>query len=164
MSVKLMLAVSAGVIAGFMGMRSAGRLRSEAARLRRWTALLERLRLIMAQSALPLPDALEEAADGSAEPDMLLRELASGLRCNPMCSLKDCYEAVEHRLPEAHAVSALTSQLDRGTVESRLLAIDHAHDAVAQLASFAQERCDRDAALWVRLGWTAGVCLTILLI
>ena len=164
MSVRLMLAVSAGVIAGMLGMRGARRLRVEAARLRRWTVLLERLRLVLAQSALPLPDALDEAADGKCEPDMLMHELASGMRRNPLASLQDCFAAAAYHSAETAVLKPLMAQLDRWTVESRLLAIDHAHGCLLQLAADAQERAGRDAALWARLGWTAGACLTILLI
>lgn len=159
-----MLAVSAGVITGVLGMRGAKRLRGEAARLRRWTVLLERLRLLLAQSALPLPDVLDEASDSDAAPDLLLRELAALMRRNPLASLQECFAAAACHSAEAPALKPLMAQLDRGTVESRLLAIDHAHGSLAQLAADAQERADRDAALWARLGWTAGACLTILLI
>lgn len=164
MSIRTVLAVVAGITAGLIGHRHAAALRAEAHRLRRWTALMDRLHMILNRASLPLPEALEEAADSTAAPDELLHTLAQAMRSNPLLSLAECYDSVAPDLPEGTFLRPLMLQLDRGGVDNRLMAVAQAQESLQQLADSAWERAERDAGMWARLGWTGGACLTILLI
>lgn len=164
MMLRPLCAVTAGLTLGLIGMRYAARLRSEASRLRAWDPLLDRLQLLLSEAALPLPDALEQAASSHSEPDMLFRTLAKRLRAEPLSSLSTLFDAQQYSYQEQQTIASLMAELDRGSLESRLLCIAHARSACAQLAKAAAEHSDRDASMWAKIGWTGGACLTLLLI
>lgn len=164
MSLRILLAVFAGLLGGLWGQRYAGRIRADALRLRRWLVLLERLQLLVKQGTLPLPAVFCEAADSNSVPDRLLQVLAEKMHHDPLCPLLDCYDSLPSEALERATLRPLMAQLDRGSIESRVLAVGQARDAILRLSEAATSRADRDGAMWTRLGWTGGACLTLLLL
>lgn len=164
MTLRLACALICFLTAGTIGMRWSNRLKAETARLAAWLTLLDRLRLTFSQGAHALPDALEAASDAQSDPDALLRTLAGLLRSRPASGLYELYRSVcENDAPENGIIDRLMSALDRGTLEARLLSIDHAQESLRMLHEAQAARTSRDAPMWTRLGWTAGACLMILM-
>ena len=95
---------------------------------------------------------------------MLFRTLAKRLRAEPLSSLRALFDAQQYPYQEQQTIASLMAELDRGSLESRLLCIAHARSACAQLTKAAAEHSDRDASMWAKIGWTGGACLTLLLI
>lgn len=146
-------------------MRYAARAKADTKRLSDWLAMLDRLHLALDRSSVSLPDALTASADADAWPDGLFRSLADALRANPAMSLHDVY--IQHKANELHPESAvidrLTESLGRGSLESRMLAVEHARADIRLMHDAYAARSARDAPMYMRLGWTAGACLLILL-
>lgn len=161
---RAMLAVSAGLLCGVYGMHYAVNVKQDAQSLLRWTQLLENLSLIIREQALALPAALRQAADSSLEPDRLLHDVASALEAEPLLSLADAFRRCSRSASDNDVLYRLFIRLGRGSAESRLLALQQTRDALTLLAQRASQRAERDARLYRTLGWTGGVCLTILLL
>lgn len=157
-------AVAAGLLCGLYGLRLSSALREEAQMLRRWTELLARLALLIGEETLPLPDVLLHAADGSLRPDRLVQDVAHAITADPLLSLQDAFD---ERCPvfDGHDVLLrLFARLGHGSASSRYHAVEQARDALALLASQKSDIAARDAKLYRTLGWTAGACLTIMLL
>lgn len=158
------LAVTAGLLCALAGLRQSGRIKAACARLRRWETLLRQLALVLSESALSLPEALQAAADGSGEPDALLRRLAGMLRDEPLRSAGELWERLSPAGSEAAILLRMTSRLSRGSLESRCLAVTQAAEEIALLAAAARDRSEADARMWRTLGLTCGLCLTLMLV
>lgn len=159
--IRPLLAVMAGLICGVMGVRKAQCIRQENATLRRWEIILRRLCLILHEGALPLPEALEQAADEESSADKLLHYLSSHLRSEPLSSLSQLYTP---QGKEGSVLVRLFSGLEQGSLESRLLAASQAAQEFALLAEASQSKAKQDAHMWATLGWTCGACLTLMLL
>lgn len=162
--IRTVLAVMAGLLCTLAGFRYAGSLRAEASRLNRWCRILDRLSLLLKERAHALPEALLLAADGRDEPDKLLQAAARAVQQHPLTPLSDAFCSVCGQLPEQDCISRLCAGLCRGSLESRLLAIEHCMDELALMHQDASQRADKDARLWQTLGMIGGVCITIMLI
>lgn len=162
--IRPLLAVMAGLLCGVAGLRQARQLTGGAARLRRLEELLRHLSLLLKESALSLPEALEQAASSASAADDLLRSLALRMRSQPLTPLCELYEVLHVSGPEAAALSRLMARLGRGSLESRCQAVDQAAGEIAYLASAAGDKAAKDARMWATLGWTCGACLTLLLL
>lgn len=158
------LAVMAGLLCGLAGLRHASAMKTEAARLRRLTEILPRLSLILAEQSVSIPAALRLAADGNAPPDRLLHRIADALEGNPLLSLSDAFGQECPICAEQETLLRLAARLGRGSAESRRQAVDQSAAAIVQMAQAAQARAAKDAKLWTTLGWTGGICLTLLLL
>lgn len=161
---QLMLAVMAGVLCGAAGMRHAASMRRDAARLKRWEAILERLLLLLREGAYALPDVLDMAADGAGEPDDALHALACGLRQSPRVSMLAQMQAQHLPEPERPVLERMAGQIGRGSLTARCLAVEQAMDELRPLGIAAQEASARDGRMWTSLGWTVGACVTMLLL
>lgn len=161
---QLMLAVLAGVLCGAAGMRRAAGMRGDAARLKRWDAVLARLLLLLRESAYALPDALDMAADGAGEPDAALHALACSLRQSPRISMLAQVQALHLLEPERPALERMAEHLSRGSLSVRCLAVEQAMDELRPLGTAAQEAAARDGKMWTSLGWTVGTCVTMMLL
>jgi len=159
--IRQLLAVMAGLICGVMGMRQAQHIRQENATLRRWEIILRQLCLILQEGALPLPEALDQAADEATPADMLLRGLSARLRAEPLSSLSQLYAP---QGKEGPVLARLFAGLAQGSLESRLLAATQAVQEIALLAETSQSKAKQDAHMWATLGWTCGACLTLMLL
>ena len=53
--------------------------------------------------------------------------------------------------------------LSRGSLESRLLAVENARQEVALMHEKAARKADKDARLYQTLGWIGGLCLLLIL-
>lgn len=158
------LAVMAGLLCALLGLRYAASLRAEEARLRRWTALLQRLAIILPEQAAPLTEALCMAAEGTQEPDMLLRALAEEVQRHPLTPLHEAFLRISRPCAEQAALTRVFTALGRGTLNQRVLALRQGAEELSLLAGAAKDRADRDAKLYRTLGWTGGACLTLFLL
>lgn len=164
MNLRLLFAMTSCLAAGFLGTRWSARMKADTTRLADWLSLLDRLHLVMAEGARSLPDALDAAALHDVQPDLLLRRLAAGLRDDPTAELGTLYRAYQPAsAPEHSVIDQLMAELDRGALESRLLAIEQARGVIQLMHTEHADRSARDAPMWTRLGWTAGACILILL-
>lgn len=161
---RLLPALLAGLLCGVAGMRHAGALRAQAARLHRWDALLQRLQLLLQESAYALPDALAMAADGTGLPDQALQTVARGLRTAPREPLSAQVRALALPVPERDVLERMAERLSHGSLEARCLAVEQARAELAPLCEEAGQTVRRDARMWASLGWTVGACVTILLL
>lgn len=162
--IRSVLAIAAGLLCGMYGMRLSASLRQEALVARRWVELLARLELLVGESVLSLPDALNHAADGASLPDRLLQHAAQALRDDPLTSLKEAFARLCPACPGQDALLRLFDRLGRGSAANRQLALQQAGEAMQLVADQTAERAARDAKLYATLGWTGGACLTILLL
>lgn len=161
---QMLLAVIAGGITGLAGWRYAASLRAEAARLRRWNEILEHLKLILGECACSMADALRQAGDGHMPPDTLLHRLADGLQADPLLPLGDHFDRLCDDCPEKAELMRMFVRLGRGSLENRIMAVEQAALEIHLRQKAAAERSAKDAALWQKLGWIAGACLTLMLI
>lgn len=156
-----LLAVMAGLLCALMGQRQARRIKEESALLHRWEAILHQLCLLLQESALSLPEAFEQAAPETSPADALLRQLASRMRSEPLIPLAQLYTPQGREGP---ALARLFAGLSSGSLESRVLAAQHAAREIALLAESSRSKADQDARMWAKLGWIGGACLTLMLL
>ena len=162
---RAVLAVMAGLLCGLGGLRRAAGMKAEAARLHRWETLLKQLALILGEKTASLPEAMTTAADSpDLMPDRLMREVAEHLTRTPMAALEEVFGQLCPPCTERTSLCRMFSGLSRGSLSSRLFAVEQCARELALTASQAQARADRDARLWQTLGWTGGACLTLLLL
>ncbi|MBQ8554885.1 MAG: hypothetical protein IJ438_03325 [Clostridia bacterium] len=161
---RTVLSVMAGLLCALAGLRHASSLQGDAKRMRRWCSLLRHLALILREESVSLPQALCCIADGTLAPDKQLRALAQGMQHQPLTPIADIFAAQCPPCPEQHALQRMFTRLGRGTLESRVLAVEQTGEEMALLTQEAAQRADRDARLWQTLGWVGGACLTILLL
>lgn len=162
---RAFLAVTAGLLCALLGLRSASRLRREAGRMRRWTELLAHLALLLEEGALPIPEALQTASDGTNEADGLLREIAQRMQSDPMTTPEAaCRGALPGGWAEGETLLRMFRRLGHGAGAGRVQAVRQADAAVMLLAEQFSERARRDAKVYTTLGWTGGACLTLLLL
>lgn len=162
--IRAVPAVMAGLLCGLCGLRYATALRGEATRLSRWSALLASLALILSERRLSLPDAMLAAADSNAPADTLLRQVAQAMQTSPMTQPEEAFDHLAISGAERGLLQRLFCRLGRGTLDSRLLALEQARAELDHLAMQAAQRAEKDARLWQTLGWTGGACLTLLLL
>ena len=158
------LAIAAGLLCGLYGLRMASQLHAEAERLKRWAELLPHLALLIKEESMSLPQALTATADGNAEPDRLLSDIASAVSAAPLLTLADAFESHVASCREQETLRRVFTRLGKGSAESRAMAVSQAGDELRLMADAAQAQAARDARLWQTLGFTIGACLTILLL
>lgn len=162
--IRPVLAISAGILCALLGLRQARQITDAEARLHRWSTLLRHLALLLAESTLPLPEALTAAASAREAPDEALRALAALLRDEPLSPIEALWPRLNVTGAEAAPLSRLIPRLTRGSVDSRTLAAQQAADELALLAESARGRSASDARMWRTLGLTCGLCLTLMLL
>lgn len=156
-----LLAIMAGLLCGLMGMRQAQRIREESATLHRWEIILQHLCLLLQESTLPLPEAFEQAARSDTRADELLRQLAAGMRSEPLTPLPQLYTP---QGKEGPVLARLLTGLSSGSLEARVLSARHAAQEFALLAEASRGKAGQDARMWAKLGWIGGACLTLMLL
>ncbi len=161
---RSVLAVMAGLLCALLGMKHSADLYAEERRLRRWYEVLRHLAVILQEQAVPLPEALCQAANGDAVPDRLLRNMASHMQGHPLDPLQDAYRHLCGPCTENAALHRIFAALGRGTLAQRVLGVTQGAEEIALLAASARTRAEKDAKLFRTLGWTGGACLTILLL
>lgn len=161
---RAVLAVMAGLLCSLWGVKHAASLKAEASRLTRWIHVLNHLTLIIREGTLSIPRALCAAADGTHAPDKLLRSIAGALQASPLLTLPEAYRQCSPSAPEGELLERMFTRLSHGTKESRLLALEQAASEMKLLAEEASARAAKDVKLWQTLGFTGGICLTILLL
>lgn len=159
---RAVIAVMAGLLCALAGVKHGASLKADANRLARWCQLLRHLTLLLQEGALSIPEAFCAAADGPHSPDKLLRQLAMTLRSSPMMTLAEAYHACD--CPEQELLTRMFTRLGQGSKESRVLALEEAAKEMQLLAESASIRAEKDVKLWQTLGFTGGICLTILLL
>lgn len=161
---RTVLAIMAGLLCGFAGVKYASSLRGDAARLSRWTYLLRHLALLLQEGSMSIPEALCAAADGSSSADTLMRALALKVQNEPLLSLEEACRQFSHDGAETPLLVRMFTRLGRGTQASRLLAVEQATQEMQLMAEAASAKADKDAKLWQTLGFVGGTCLTIMLL
>ena len=119
----------------------------------------------MASCAYSLPEAFRLCADGNHPPDTLLRQLADEFERTPLSS-PGALTGRNWRSPpgsEKDIISRMMHLLSRGSLESRLLAVENARQEVALMHEKAARKADKDARLYQTLGWIGGLCLLLIL-
>lgn len=158
---RTLFAVIAGLLCALLGMRQAKRLKDESLRLHRWEILLQHLCLILQEGGLSLPETFRQIASSDSPADQVLRRLADDMQQHPLASLQDLYHGEG---PEAAILSRLMDRLSRGSMESRVQAVEQSAREIALLAASSQEKSQQDARMWATLGWACGACLTLMLL
>ncbi len=162
---RAVLAVMAGLLCALAGMKHAASLKGDAARLGRWVQALMRLKLLLAEGTMSIPEALCAAADGQGSPDETLRSVAERTVVSPMTTLAESYmQCVNGDCPERELLQRMFARLGHGTKESRCLSVEQAAQEMALIARSAADKAEKDAKLWQKLGLIGGISLTILLL
>lgn len=161
---RAVLAVMAGLLCALAGVKHASSLKADAGRISRWVQLLEHLALLLHQGALSIPEALCAAADQAHPADQLLRDMASAMHASPLLSPADAFRAHQLSWQERDILARLFVRLGRGSRESRCLAVQQGAAELHLLAGAASEKAEKDAKMWQTLGFTGGICLTIMLL
>ena len=117
----------------------------------------------MASCAYSLPEAFRLCADGNHPPDTLLRQLADTLERTPLSSPGALTDRLCPAISEKDIISRMMHLLSRGSLESRLLAVENARQEVALMHEKAARKADKDARLYQTLGWIGGLCLLLIL-
>ena len=138
---RLLFPICAALLSTLAGLHLSTHLRQEEQRLARWGEILQHLHLLMTSCAYSLPEAFRLCADGNHPPDTLLRQAIS----------------------EKDIISRMMHLLSRGSLESRLLAVENARQEVALMHEKAARKADKDARLYQTLGWIGGLCLLLIL-
>ena len=164
------LALGAGICCGAIGMRRAALLGRREKELRRWLETLQRLSLLLEESASTLPRAFRQAALHAGTAGDSLRATAERLEHEPgltaaqafaRCGMKALDWATAE---EKEQLADMMSGLGRGSLSMRRQAVDHAAAWVDLHLRSAEEKRRKDGKLSVTLGWTAGACLLLLLL
>ena len=161
---RAVMAVMAGLLCALAGVKHAASLNGDAARLTRWEQVLRRLSLLLREGTMSIPEALCAAADSPHPPARLLRDVAAQVAALPMTTLADAFAQVADDCPEKDTLIRLFTHLGHGSKECRVLAVEQAAEEIRLLAQSAAAKADKDAKLWQTLGFTGGICLTILLL
>lgn len=161
---RAVIAVMAGLLCALAGVKHAASLKGDAARLARWGQVLSHLALLLKEGTLSIPEALCAVADAPHPPDNLLREIASRLAASPLTPLGDVFTAQCPDCAEKQTLSRFFARLGRGSRESRILAAEQYREELQLLAQAASQKAEKDAKLWQTLGFTGGICLTILIL
>lgn len=161
---RLLFPICAALLSTLAGLHLSTHLRQEEQRLARWGEILQHLHLLMVSCAYSLPEAFRLCADGHHPPDALLRRLADELERTPLSSPGALTDKL-WRPPgsEKDIISRMMHLLSRGSLESRLLAVENARQEVALMHEKAARKADKDARLYQTLGWIGGLCLLLIL-
>ncbi len=163
--IRAVLAVMAGLLCALAGMKHAAALKGDAVRLGRWVQVLTRLKLLLAEGTMSIPEALCAAADGLSTPDETLRSVAETTAASPLTGLAEAFvRCVSEDWPERELLQRMFTRLGRGTKESRCQALEQAAQEMDLMARTAADKADKDAKLWQKLGLIGGISLTILLL
>ena len=162
--IRAVLAVMAGLLCGFAGIRHASSLSQEAIRLKRWEQLLKHLALHLQQGLLSIPDALLACADGSTAADRLLREMVQQIQKEPLLPIVQAFSRCCTNEKEQPVLTRMFTHLGHGMQENRRSAVEHAAAEMHLLAEQAAAKAEKDVKLWQTLGLIGGLCLTILLL
>lgn len=161
---RAVIAVMAGLLCALAGVKHGASLKADALRLERWEQLLRHLTLLIQEGTMSIPEALCAAADGPHLPDKLLRNIAMKLHSVPLITLADAFHACSGECPEGEVLIRMFTRLGQGSKESRMLALEQANGEIKLLADTASAKAEKDVKLWQTLGFTGGICLTILLL
>ena len=161
---RAVIAVMAGLLCTLAGVKHGASLKADAQRLARWCQLLRHLTLLIQEGTMSIPDALCAAADGHQPPDKLLRTIAMKLQASPLMTLAEAFSACAGECTERDLLTRMFIRLGQGSKESRVLALEQTAKEMKLLAEAASARAEKDVKLWQTLGFTGGICLTILLL
>lgn len=128
---RLLFPICAALLSTLAGLHLSTHLRQEEQRLARWGEILQHLHLLMASCAYSLPEAFRLCADGHHPPDTLLRQLADALERAPLSSPGALTDRLCPAISEKDIISRMMHLLSRGSLESRLLAVENARQEVA---------------------------------
>ena len=123
---RLLFPICAALLSTLAGLHLSTHLRQEEQRLARWGEILQHLHLLMASCAYSLPEAFRLCADGNHPPDTLLRQLADALERAPLSSPGALTDRLCPAISEKDIISRMMHLLSRGSLESRLLAVENA--------------------------------------
>lgn len=163
-----MLCVAAGLAAG-MAVRE--RWTARYAMLQQAQDMLARLRLMLQQERLGLCELLEECAQGlEGSMPQRFRQVADGLRKNPLLSLQEAYRLAEERVycpgeerAEKEALRRLFGELGTGTAAMREEAVAACLRRLKPAVEDARKRRQTGGKLCVQLGLLAGLMAGIML-
>ena len=161
---RAVIAVMAGLLCTLAGMKHGAALAADAHRLTRWCQLLRHLTLLLQEGTMSIPEALCTASDGLQPPDKLLRAIAMKLQSSPLMTLAEAFHVCSGECTERELLTRMFTRLGQGSKESRVLALEQASKEMKLLADAASARAEKDVKLWQTLGFTGGICLTILLL
>lgn len=161
---RTVFAAAAGLICTLAGYRHASALRSDAKMLQRWAEIASRLALLLEEQAVSLPEVLQTAADADTDADRLLLDIAGDMAANPMTNAAQSFGAHCEGCPQQETLQRMFSRLGHGSVQSRITACRQSAALLQEAAGKARAVSDKDAKMWRTLGWTGGLCLSLLLI
>lgn len=160
---RLLFPICAALLSTLAGLHLSTHLRQEEQRLARWGDVLQHLHLLMASCAYSLPEAFRLCADGHQPPDVLLRNLADELVRTPLSPPGALTDRLCPPSSEKDVISRMMHLLGRGSLESRLLAVENARQEVGLMHEKVARKADKDARLYQTLGWVGGLCLLLIL-
>ena len=161
---RAVIAVMAGFLCAVAGVKHAASLKADARRLARWVHILHHLTLILQEGTLSIPSALCATADGSHPPDKLLLDISGKVQSTPMLTLAEAFQQCSSNCVESEMLTRMFTRLGHGSKQSRVQAVEQSAKEMTLLANAASEKAEKDAKLWQTLGFTGGICLTILLL
>lgn len=157
-------AILSGIICGAMGVRYAASLRKNAARLKRWDELLACLAQLLSESVYSLPDAFRLAACEKTSCDALMTRLAQEMVLQPLSTPAQVFDGMKCDAAETDILRRMLERIGHGSLETRCLAVRQAGEEIRLMYQRAKSVSDKDAKMWSSLGWTAGACVTLLLL
>lgn len=161
---RLLFPLCAALLSALAGLHLSAQMRQAERRLARWIEILQQLHLLMASCAYSLPEAFRCCTEGNAPPDTLLQSLADEMTRVPLSSPDALTDRLCPPFGEKALLVRMMHQISRGSLESRLLAVENARQEMLLRHERIAKKAEKDARLYQTLGWVGGLCLLLILL
>ena len=169
MKLRVGMALIAGVGCGLLGMRRAALGMRREQELRAWLETLQKLRLLLQESAMPLPEVFRKSAC-TGSPQMVLMAIAEHMVQYPRETAAHAFDTLQNSgmnwmtAEERERISRMFAGVEHGSLALRCQAVAQTEEWLQLALQQAEEKRRRDGRLAVTLGWTAGIGLTLFLL
>lgn len=169
MTLRVGMALIAGVGCGLLGMRRAALWVRRERELRAWLEALQKLRLLLKESAMPLPEVFRKSACAGSTQTVLTAIAEHMVQC-PRETAAHVFDALQNSgmnwatAEERERISRMFAGVEHGSLALRCQAVAQTEGWLQMALHQAEEKRRRDGRLAVTLGWTAGIGLTLFLL
>lgn len=169
MKLRVGMALIAGVGCGLLGMRRAALGMRREQELRAWLETLQKLQLLLQESAMPLPEVFRKSAC-TGSPQTVLMAIAEHMVQYPRETAAHVFDTLQNgsmnwmTAEERERISRMFAGVEHGSLTLRCQAVAQTEEWLKLALHQAEEKRRRDGRLAVTLGWTAGIGLTLFLL
>lgn len=169
MNLRVGMALIAGVGCGLLGMRRAALGMRREQELRAWLETLQKLQLLLQESAMPLPEVFRKSAC-TGSPQTVLMAIAEHMVQYPRETAAHVFDTLQNgsmnwmTAEERERISRMFAGVEHGSLTLRCQAVAQTEEWLKLALHQAEEKRRRDGRLAVTLGWTAGIGLTLFLL